>query len=258
MSIGIIVFAWKDLAMKELILTMLTKVLESESFTYSAWLGGSTATAREDELSDTDLVVIADNPELIFQKIDESIKLVSPIKNKWRVEDSTKYHQCFYVLENSSETYYIDICVFSSLQPETYEEYFNKERHGTPFVLFDKKEILKKASLTPKTETPPVLDIENFRGKFEVLYRTFLKEAKRDKHIDAFAFYLKLVSMWVQLERNQFSPQKHDFNFRYLYTDLPPENASFVECLLKVSDLDTMLKNANCLRDKINHPGAMA
>lgn len=245
--------------MKEQIIKLLSNTLLNSSLAISAWLGGSTATGREDQLSDTDLVIIGLRPDEIFKLIEETLKSYAAIEKKWMVEDISRYYQCFYTIDGSSETYYIDIVIFENQSPEYYREYFNPYRHGTPHIIFDKTNILKEASRVPKFETSLEVNWDNFLGKFEVLFRTFLKEYMRGKYIDAHAFYMKLVTIWVQYERLRYCPQKHDFNFRYLYIDLPQENAQFIEELLKVSDLETMKKYAYTLKEKLtNHQGNKA
>src|SRR5690606_32963924 len=116
-------------------------------------------------------------------------------------------NQRFYVLADTPETYYLDVVVFSDLNEEAYREYFNESRHGRPVVLFDKSQLLQQASQSPKTITFS-LDIKNEQAKFEILYRTFLKEALREKYIDAHTFYYRLIFIYVKILRSIHSPQK--------------------------------------------------
>lgn len=237
--------------MKNQLNKLLSKSLLNSPLALSAWLGGSTATNREDHLSDSDLVIISDKPNETFYLIEEVLSSYSDITGKWVVEDNIKRHQRFYILNGSSDTYYVDIVIYDDRNPDHYREYFNKDRHGTPQILFDKIGILKIASQSPKTEDLSKLNWDNFQGKFEIIFRTFLKEAIRGKYIDAYNFYLNLVTLYIQIERRNFCSQKHDFNFRYIYIDLPQENSLFIEYLLKVSDLEMMKKNAITLKNKV-------
>lgn len=236
--------------MKEQTNNLLFHTLYYNQNALSAWLGGSAATQREDEYSDTDIVVISTNAGAIFDAIEKALSAVFGIQCTWKVEDCSKYQQRFYVLENSSTTYYVDVVVYEQTEPEFFSEYFNIERHGSPVVLFDKTGILKAASKNPKRENPHV-DVKNTKARFEVMYRTFLKEYLRGKFIDAYAFYTRLVSIYVYLERVTITPEKHDFNLRYLYLDFPHEKAASVEQMLKASDLETMNVKAYEMKQRI-------
>jgi predicted nucleotidyltransferase len=238
-----------DPAFKTQILEALHQALEKEEKIVSAWVGGSTATGYEDEISDIDIVAICESPELVFQKAESTLLSRWKIQQIWKVEDSIfkGFQQKFYILEKTHETFYVDFGVFVSLSPEDYQEQYNKARHGTPVVLFDKTGILKEASRNPKMVSPPDYG-ENFMARFEVLYRTFLKESLRGKFIDSHLFYSRLVLMLIQLMRAQHSPQRFDFGFRYIERDLPAAEAHLINELLRISDLETMQKNAKRIK----------
>ncbi|KYG62157.1 hypothetical protein AZI85_08140 [Bdellovibrio bacteriovorus] len=238
---------------KNKIVHSLVQNLQQSSSAEGAWLGGSTATGFEDDLSDTDIVIISTNPDEIFQTVEDTLKGIATITHIWKVEDSPwkNFAQKFYVLDQTSETYYLDIGVFQSLSSEDYAEHFNVERHGSPQVLFDKKDILKQASQQPRYESSKKIEWSQWIARFEILYRTFLKESLRGKYIDSYTFYQRLVMMWVQLVRRHRTPQKHDFGLRYLYRDLPPTESQYIEKLLQVPDLKSMQVAAAELRSKI-------
>lgn len=228
------------------ILSTIQQKLEVEGEIQALWVGGSAATGCEDELSDTDLVAICAQPERVFATLERCLNESHPVAAVWPVEQPPwpGFHQKFYILRDAPETYYIDAGVFVSLDPEDYREYFNLQRHGNPQVLFDKAGILQKASVAPKMEMPRNIMTDSWLARFEILYRTFLKESQRDKFIDSHVFYHRLVSMWLQLERSIHTPQKHDFGFRYIYRDFPAEKAEQVERFLKCASVESMQKCA--------------
>ncbi|KHD89199.1 MAG: hypothetical protein OM95_05135 [Bdellovibrio sp. ArHS] len=238
---------------KNKIIEALSENLKSSSRAQAAWLGGSTATGYEDSLSDTDIVVISSSPEEIFKIIEASLRQLFPIEHIWNVEDSPwkNFSQKFYVLEQAPSTYYVDAGVFQSLEPADYAEYFNVERHGAPVLLFDKSGILQAAAQSPRYENSKKMDWSQWIARFEILYRTFLKESMRGKYIDSYTFYQRLVMMWVQLLRGQRAPQKHDFGMRYLYRDLPADEAAYIEKLLQVSNIRSMQEAAADLKMKM-------
>ena len=217
---------------------------------HSLWLGGSAATGKEDELSDLDFVIIADEAGIVFQAIEYFLK--EDIESTWEVKGTLPYCQKFYILGDLEETFYLDIVVFTELSPESYSEYFLNGRHGTPVILFDKAELLKKASLIKHQLSIPEIDWKNSLAQTEILFRTFMKEVKREKFIDSYAFYLRLLQTMIQLLRVIHSPLRHDFGMRYITLDLPPDEAAFIESLLKISTLEEMRVNAVKIKEKIH------
>lgn len=235
---------------KEHVVEILKNSLESHPSIQAAWIGGSTATGFEDDLSDTDIVAICEDPEVVFEQIEKVLPVISTVSHIWKVEESPwkNFSQKFYVFDEGPETYYIDAGVFQSLKPEDYQEYFNVARHGEPVVLFDKKGLLQEASKSPKYETPKKIDWKNWGARFEILYRTFLKESEREKFIDSFLFYQRLVMLWVQLQRHYRTPQKHDFGLRYVYRDFSKDEALLIEKYLQGADLKTLRHQAAEIR----------
>ncbi|WP_374075194.1 hypothetical protein [Bdellovibrio bacteriovorus] len=241
-----------DTFSKDQVVKTLKKTLEAHPQIQAAWLGGSTATGFEDDLSDTDIVAICEHPEVVFAEIEKALPVISSVSHIWKVDDSLwkTFFQKFYVFDEGPETYYIDVGVFQSLKPEDYQEFYNSERHGEAVVLFDKMGILKSASMSPKYEKAKV-DWKNWLARFEIMYRTFLKEAERGKFIDSFLFYQRLVAMWVHLQRHYKTPQKHDFGLRYIYRDFPKEEAQLIEKYLQGADLHTLRAQALDIRNRI-------
>lgn len=239
--------------LKETILKAMTEALKKDPQIIAAWLGGSKATGFEDTLSDIDIVMICENAERPFEILDEALSSLHKISQKWSVEDSPfkGLHQKFYTLEGTPETFYVDAGVYTSLKADTYREYYNPSRHGTPWVLFDKTGVLAEAAQSPKMESPAIPDLENFNARFEIIRRTFLKESLRGKYIDSFLFYQRLVLMLVQMLRLVHSPQKFDFGLRYLERDLPSNEFRMIERLLKSNDIETLQKNAREIQSKI-------
>lgn len=237
---------------KKLIVERMNEALASTPEVLAAWLGGSTATGFEDELSDTDIVAICEDPQIVFSVLEKTLISLAPVPFVWKVEESIwkGFSQKFYVLAGTPETYYLDVGVFQSVSPQDYQEFFNVERHGKPIILFDKKGILQTASLAPHYETPQRVDLTQWMARFEIMYRTFLKESLRGKYIDSFIFYQRLVTLWVQLLRHHQTPQKHDFGLRYIYRDFSQETAQEVEDLFKANTLEDMQRQAARLRQK--------
>lgn len=233
--------------MKNKIIQHLRDILEPEEKVLALWLGGSEATERVDQYSDIDLVIISEDPTLPFSLLEK--RLATTISNRF-VETNGPYLQRFYILADTPETFYLDIVSFSKTDPEYYQEYFNRERHGSPRILIDKKGILKEAARNPKYERPN-LDRQNEKGRLEIIYRTFLKESLRGNYSDAFNFYFRIVLILTKVYRTKLSPERHDFGLRYTYSDLPHEEASFIETMLKVATHEEMRINAKLMYHKV-------
>ncbi len=231
---------------------LLKETIPQEDHIFGAWLGGSSATGHEDELSDTDLVLMGGDFETSFKIIEEIISEYRPIIQIYHVPGPTLFkntQQRFYLLQDSPDTYFLDVLVFTSLEAEVYQEFFNQERHGQPVILTDKRGILREARKFPKKDYPNFN--QNHLTRFEIIYRTFQKESMRGKYVDSHLFYQRLIHILVEAKRILYSPQRHDFGLRYIYYDLPREEASFIEKMLKVSDLETMKKNAILIKEDL-------
>src|SRR5690606_12210246 len=124
------------------------------------------------------------------------------------------YDQRFYILEGTPETYYLDVCVFNSQEETDYAEYFNDKRHGTPIIVKDDGLLLRASKIVSSSKIE--LDKSYLRGRSEIFYRTFKKEALRGKFIDAYHFYFGLLQVYVGLLRMKYCPEKHDFSLRYI------------------------------------------
>lgn len=210
------------------------------------WLGGSRATGTEDDLSDTDLVIISAAPDVVFAALEESLGRFNLIDRTWNVEGSIwrNFRQKFYTLRGFPPYYYLDIGVFTSLVPDDYREFFNRERHGSAEILLDRSGILAQAAADPLLEVLRPSRDQNQKAHFEILYRTFSKEATRGKFIDSVLFYNRLIALYVASLRAEFAPQKHDFGLRYLYRDLPADKVRQIENYLRCQDLESMQRSA--------------
>lgn len=234
--------------MKPLSIEIESFILNNERI-LASWFGGSQATNRSDELSDIDLVIIAKNTPEIFTLLEDHLNSISTVELTHIETRRGNCDQRFYTLKNTPPTYYLDVCVFDSIIPNDYAEYFNYQRHGTPVIIKDNG-ILKEASQIKHFEEP-VFDKKYNLGKCEILYRTFLKEAKREKFIDSYHFYFGLTQLWTKIVRLKYATQKHDFSLRYINVDLELNHALFLENSLKISSLKEMENKAQALYQKI-------
>lgn len=232
----------------------LQELLEPLASVEAVWLGGSKATNREDNLSDIDLIIVTDDPSAIFKELENFLNQKHKVTHKWELGKvlDKGYEQAFYVLSGFHEFFYIDTVIFKSPHPKDLSEYFYEERHGIPYILFDKTGLLQKAKELTKKISPPRREHQDELGQFEVMHRTFLKEARRGHYIDSFTFYHRMVFQLVSFLRRSQSPDRFDFGTRYLYSDLKPRDSALIENLLKVSSLEEMKEKALLIKERLN------
>lgn len=227
----------------------ITQYVQANQKISSAWFGGSKATGREDDLSDLDLVLVAADADQTFSDFELFLNSLAPIELIHIEKKRFNYDQRFYVLKDTPETFYLDVCVFQSQEEKDYAEYFNCNRHGSPALIKDDGLLLRASKLFSSSKVE--LEKSLLKGRSEIYYRTFLKEAKREKYIDAYHFYLGLLQTFVTLLRQKYCPEKHDFSLRYIRVDLEKAQADFIEKSLKVSSLEEMKLQARQIKEAI-------
>ncbi len=190
-----------------------------------AWIGGSDANGREDELSDVDLFVLAakGKTETAAAAIESIVSRLSPIRIRFRLPMPTwhGFHQAFYQLENAPEHLMIDWLIVEQGQPHPWLEV---ERHGRPMVLFDKDGHVKPAHVD-RASIAGAMDkkVAELRIKFPLFRHLPIKLVERNLPVDAAYFYQALILRpLVDILRCLHCPDRYDFGFRYVRDDLPP------------------------------------
>jgi hypothetical protein len=115
----------------------------------AAWLGGSNAFGRADELSDVDLQVDVDDGHVAatFGAVEAALAAASPIVARLVMPMPTwhGHAQRFYRLRDTAEFTAVDVVVFQRSDPRRY--YNQTERHGRPLVLFDRAGVVRPEPL---------------------------------------------------------------------------------------------------------------
>lgn len=232
--------------------TALTCALEPLDFARAAWLGGSDATGRADDLSDLDLMLIVSpgHTEDAAAAIHQTLESLSPIRTCYRMPSPTwhGFPQAFYQLELAPEHLMIDWLILESNQPHPWLEV---ERHGTPRVLFDKDGLIKPAHTDRAAIAATVARrIPELELRFRLFRHLPPKLIARNLPAEAMHFYFSLVLRpLVDLYRCIHCPDRHDFGFRYIRADLPREAWELVERLSYVpSPADIPARVAEAVR----------
>ncbi|MBS0191917.1 MAG: nucleotidyltransferase domain-containing protein [Phycisphaerales bacterium] len=220
--------------------------LQSHEKVLAAWLGGSDATGRADEKSDIDLCVIAEDGSAaeLRSVIETALEAVVPIRLKYDLPAPTwhGFMQSFYQLENAPEWLMVDWVLVERSQRNPWLEV---ERHGSPRILFDKIGIIKPVHANVEAlGIAAAAKVREVAVKFPMFRHLPVKLVERGLPVDAASFYQGLVLRpLVDLLRCLYCPERHDFGFRYLKADLPPEIYSEVEGLSYFATPDDILRH---------------
>ncbi len=210
----------------------------------AAWLGGSDAFGRADELSDVDLQVDVDDGYVAatFGAVEAALAAASPIVARLVMPMPTwhGHAQRFYRLRDTPETTAVDVVVFERSDPRRY--YNQAERHGRPLVLFDRAGVVRSVPLD-RAELAATLarKVAGIRERLPFTLPQAAKEVRRGDALAALGSYHRyLLAPLVMLYRVRHTPARHDFGSRYTRDDLPPEAQETLAELSFVADLDDL------------------
>ncbi|MDH5450995.1 MAG: hypothetical protein OEX77_08885 [Candidatus Bathyarchaeota archaeon] len=211
---------------REAIIQALANSLEPLDYVYAFWEAGAVAFNRIDEWSDIDLYLVVDDDtvEETFLAVENSLKSLSPIKQKYNVPHPPEagLFQAFYRLEDVSEYLIIDLAVFKLSSPDKFLE---PEIHGNAVFYLNKSDRVKPPSLDKDGLTTKVQKrLERLRARFDMFNNFTQKEINRGNYLEAIDFYrgLTLASL-VEALRIKHNPVHHDFRMRYIHYELPSE-----------------------------------
>ncbi len=210
----------------------------------AAWLGGSDAFGRADELSDVDLQVDVDDGFVAatFGAVEAALAAASPIVARLVMPMPTwhGHAQRFYRLRDTAETCAVDVVVFERSDPRRY--YNQTERHGRPLVLFDRAGVVRPVPLDPaELDATLAAAVAGIRERLPFTLPQAAKEVRRGDALAALGSYHRyLLAPLVMLYRVRHTPARHDFGSRYTRDDLPPEVQETLAELSFVADLDDL------------------
>lgn len=221
--------------------------LATHAFIRAAWLGGSDATGRADDRSDVDLCLIVEPGRIedAVTAIESVMTSLSPIRVRYRLPMPTwhGFHQAFYQLERAAEETMVDWVILEVGQSHPW---FEVERHGTPRVLFDKDALIKPANVDRAAIDAAVAKkVDELRVKFPLFRHMPTKLVERGLPVDAAHFYFALILRpLVDLLRCVHCPDRHDYGFRYVKTDLPREEYEALVRLSRWATFDELASHA--------------
>jgi hypothetical protein len=229
---------------REEVVEVLREALLPLAHVNAAWLGGSDAFGRADELSDVDLQVDVDDGHVAatFGAIEAALAAASPIVARLVMPMPTwhGHAQRFYRLRDTSEFCAVDVVVFERSDPRRY--YNQTERHGRPLVLFDRGGVVHPEALD-RGELAATLrrEVTRMRERQPFTLPQVAKEVRRGDALAALGSWHRYVlAPLVTCYRIRHAPARHDFGTRYTGDDLPAEVRETLAELSFVADLDDL------------------
>ncbi len=226
------------------LIEVLRRALEPLPYVNAAWLGGSDAFGRADELSDIDLQLdVADGSvEPTFDAVEAALEAASPIVARLVMPMPTwhGHAQRFYRLRDASEFTAIDVVVMEHSNPARY--YTEAERHGHPTVLFDRIGVVRPTAIDPhELREDLAARVRLVRDRLPFTQPLVAKELRRGDALAALTTYHSYVLQpLVALYRIRHDPARHDFGARYTRHDLPDDVQATLQDLFFVADPDDL------------------
>lgn len=228
---------------REQVLEGLTRSLEPLPYAHVLWEGGAVGYGRLDEWSDLDLYLIVDDDRVAeaFSAIERSLESLSPIAIKYDIGQTPHegVYQAFYRLRDASEFLLLDFAVVTMGAPDKFLE---TETHGEPRFLFRKAVVLPVPSLDRTALRDRVKKrIQRLRLRMDMFHVFVQKEVNRGHLIEAVDAYRVIVlGSLVEMLRIRHHPVHHEFQTRYLYSELPKPVVERLEPLFLVSSMDDL------------------
>lgn len=237
---------------RDTLIGALTRALEPLDFCRALFEAGSAAFGRADAWSDVDLGLHVDDGavELALEVVQATLESLSPVALFWRVPEPAWHglSQVFYQLEAAGPHLLVDLCVSTPARPFHLRE---RERHGEPRVLFDKRGELGATALDWAAHQALIdARLATLRVTFPMFQTLVSRQIARRQPMDAlWAWHGFVLRPLVELLRIRHDPARYDFGLRYLMHDLPPAVHAALVALAYVADPDDLAAK---------HPAAIA
>lgn len=221
------------------VINNIAEYFEVQPYVYALWQGGSAAFNRNDAWSDIDLCAdVADgHADDVMQLMNRFLEEQYGIELKFEIKQSPweGMTQTFFRLKNGGPFLLIDFAIFNHSAPD---KLLQREIHGQPVILFDKREVLKPTPIDVMQLNKTLQGrLQMHAARFELFRVMIEKELLRGNALDAMAFYLGFtLQPLVEVLRIQHSPYHYNFGLRYTKIDLPADVAVEIEKLYFVAN----------------------
>lgn len=224
---------------RDKIIRVLIEALKPLDYTHALWEGGAVAFNRIDEWSDIDLYLLVDDDkvEKAFLAVEDALKSLSPIKQKYDVPQTPwpGVSQAFYRLEKTSEYLLIDLAV---LKLSSTERFLEPEIHGYAVFHFNKDDKVKLPRLDKDAFVKKLhARMDRLKARFDMFNNFVQKEINRSNTIEALDLYYAItLATLVEALRMKHNPIHYDFKTRYIYHELPSKVVHKLQELYFVKD----------------------
>lgn len=240
-------------AYRERVRDAIVSALQPRQDVAACWEGGSAATARVDEFSDLDLMVVAplDAADTIFAAIETAVAAVGKVSHRWRVDPPPfrDTAQRFYFLAGAPRFFALD-CVIATESGAA--QFLERERHGEPQVQFDRTACIAALPLDrPALEARRSHRLTQLRGAVPVFQMLVEKELARGRPLEAFGFHQVLLRALIELLGMRHRPDHFDFGWRYVETELPEHAQRLIERYAFIADAAALRQLNSELSDEL-------
>ena len=211
------------------------------------WEGGSAATGFEDECSDLDLTIVTGgkNGDLIFAILDSLLDSQHGIARRFRVPEPSWHgmSQCVYLLQDSPEFFYCDICTVEKDNPHKLSE---NDRHGKARIHYDPQGLCVDSLTDPAELQTIARRVWDSATAVDFIFETELAKAlHRGNYIDCASIYHTFLQRClIPLMNLKHRPTKADFGLRYIPREYPQNAIDEVDTLLRLGSLEELKTKA--------------
>lgn len=207
--------------------------------------GGSAATGRLDDYSDIDLVIVAPlaAADAAFDAVEAGLT-ARTISHVWHVDPPPfpDTAQRFYFLADAPRFFAVD-CVVAA--EEAVSPFLERERHGEPLVYFDRTSKIRarpvdRSALAERRARR----WKQLQGAVPVYAMLVDKELARDRPLEALGFYQALVRALIEVLGMTHRPDRFDFGWRYVETQLPEDVRALLARFAFVADGEALRTRA--------------
>ncbi len=233
-------------ASRIMVIQSIREMVDSASWIVAAWLGGSDATGRTDDLSDIDLQLIVSDEQVeeAFIAVESMLEHNFGVAHRWRVKGPTRLgHPCaVYIPKNVPPHLCLDLIVIPLSSGEWHTQ---RERHGNAVVLLDRNGLLDNPlPMDLEVHTAGITRRIEYHAASHPIHKEVVGKAiSRGNLPEASVLYqLKIMRPLIELMRIEDCPDRFDFEERYLEADLSESNHGLIQDLCMPVSLEDMAK----------------
>ncbi|MGB2816893.1 MAG: hypothetical protein WBC37_06695 [Burkholderiaceae bacterium] len=207
--------------------------------------GGSAATGRLDDYSDIDLVIVAplDVADEAFDAVEAALA-PHRISHVWRVDPPPfpDTAQRFYFLADAPRFFAVDCVVVAEAAAV---QFLESERHGAPLVYFDRTaKIRARPADRSALAERRARRWKQLQGAVPIYAMLVEKELARGRPMEALGFYQALLRALLEVLGMVHRPDRFDFGWRYVETQLPEEELQQLARFAFVGDPEALRERA--------------